>query len=335
MRPSSIIVRDLENRWESLPLALQAIARWSGVELHFRTINAALGSSFAITAPEDRDVSPAWWMTFGRESFLPQTAEFFGLELEPLPEPKRFESRSDSSEELEFYNAELKPRISQALSDGRPVLCWRGWPDYHSFLWGVITDFDDGPLGFRGTTMWAHGGQLPLATPPRRSYVVTDIHPSQPSKDVVLKFAIRHIAAMVHGALPPDLGVVSGLAAYDRWLDWLMTTPINKPESRGGHSAHYQLARFVTHARESAGRFIEHYKDGLHDDIRLYLEAMHADCKGAIGALSTSRDLKAVEVLYGCEDGREALAAGVRAARDFLIAQIKTVDHMVGALGPA
>lgn len=93
------------------------------------------------------------------------------------------------------------------------------------------------------------------------------------------------------------------------------------------------MARFVTHNRESAVRFIEHYKDGFHDDIQPYLEAMHADCKGTIQALSTSLDLRAVEVLYRSPDGRDALSAGVTAAKDFLAAQIRTVDHLVEQMG--
>ena len=93
------------------------------------------------------------------------------------------------------------------------------------------------------------------------------------------------------------------------------------------------MARFVTYNRESACRFVDHYKDGLHQEFHPYLEAMLADCRGVINALATSRDLKAVNVLYQSADGREALAAGVHAARDFLEAQIKTVDHLAEKLG--
>ena len=93
------------------------------------------------------------------------------------------------------------------------------------------------------------------------------------------------------------------------------------------------VLRFVTYNRESACRFIDHYKDGLHQEVHPFLEAMLADCRGVINALESARDLKATEALYHSADGREALAAGVHAARDFLEAQIKTIDHLATMLG--
>ena len=48
MQISNLRVRDIENRWESLSLCLQAAARWAGVELCFRAIHAALGLSFMV-----------------------------------------------------------------------------------------------------------------------------------------------------------------------------------------------------------------------------------------------------------------------------------------------
>ncbi len=49
MQISNLHVRDIENRWESLSLCLQAVARWAGVELQLCSINAALGLSFMVS----------------------------------------------------------------------------------------------------------------------------------------------------------------------------------------------------------------------------------------------------------------------------------------------
>jgi hypothetical protein len=316
----NIRIRDIENRWESLPLTLQAISRWAGVELHFRSINAALGLSFMVSAPVRENVLPTWWMTYGRDLFLVETGRLFGLSMRRVDVP---------SNGTCHFNEQARPLIAEALESNRPVICWRGWPDYHSHLWGAITEFDEGPFGFRGSTMWARGGLLPLAEAPCRVYIVDEVEPQSPNADELLRFAIGNIRRIVHNDLGPASEIVTGLDAYDRWIAWLK----GDPNGGSDHSAHYQMARFVTHNRESACRFIEHYKDGLHEDLRPFLEAMHADCRGTIAALTTALDLKAVEVLHRTADGRDALAAGVHAARDFLEAQIRTIDHLAESLG--
>ncbi len=333
MQISTITVRDISNRWESLSLCLQAIARWAGVELHFRSINAALGLSFMISAPRRAELSPSWWMTLGRDAFLVETGRLFGLTLQPLELPPAVLADATSPEAFEAFAAEVHPRISAALGENKPVLAWQGWPDYHSYLWGVVTGECPGELGFEGTTMWAAGKRLPLSSPPACVYLVEETRPCQPDGDELFRFALSNIRKLIHGQAPVGDGVVTGMAAYDRWLSWLMTGPGPHPEGQRAGTAHHQMARFVTYNRESACRFVDHYKDGLHERMQPYLEAMLADCRGVINVLATARDLKAVEVLVGNEDGREALAAGVHAARDFLEAQIKTVDHLAPEVG--
>ncbi len=333
MQISNLRVRDIENRWESLSLCVQAIARWAGVELHFRSINAALGLSFMISAPRDVSVSLSWWMTFGRDAFLVEAGKLFGLRFRRIDLPDAILTDATSAEAHQAFGSTVKPVIAEALAGQHPVLAWRGWPDYHSYLWGVITEPHDSELGFGGTTMWAGGKVLPLMAPPARLYVVEKAEPRQPDGDEILCFAISNAKAVVNNQVAPEYGVVTGLDAYDRWVQWLADDPQDHESAEQSGSGHYQMARFVTYNRESACRFIDHYKDGLHEEVHPYLEAMLADCRGVINALATSRDLKAVEVLYDSADGRAALAAGVHAARDFLAAQIKTIDHLAEMLG--
>lgn len=329
MNVSNIAVRDIEGRWESLTLALQAISRWAGVELHFRSLNAALGLSFMTSAPRDNGVSLAWWMALGRDAFLIETGKLFGLVIEPLYSA---DPTVQSGDAFGHFQTTLKPKVQEALANNQPVLAWRGWPDYHSYLWGILTTESDSELGFAGTTMWSGGKPLSLSAPPARLYVVTEATPRQPEADELLYFAVRNTQHVVHNQVDSKFGVVTGLQAYDRWLQWLSEDPDRHSNGDRSPNCHYQMARFISHSRESACRFIDHYKDGLHQDVHPYLEAMLADCCGVINALATSRDLKAVEVLYMSEDGRDALAAGVRAARDFLKAQIKSIDHLSAQL---
>ena len=314
-------------------MCLQAVARWAGVELHFRSINAALGLSFMISAPRDTSISLSWWMTFGRDAFLMETGKLFGLEFRRLELPEAMQSSPGSPEALKAFQETVKPLITEALANDKPVLAWQGWPDYHKYLWGLITAEHSGEVGFAGTTMWASDKLLPLAELPARLYVVESTNPRQPESEELLHFAVRNTKKVVHNELPADSGVVTGLAAYDRWLEWLAADPEQHGKDDPGASGHYQMARFVTYNRESACRFVDHYKDGLHPKVRPFLEAMLADCRGVINTLATARDLKATEVLYGSDDGRHALAAGVRASRDFLEAQITTIDHLAAELG--
>ena len=333
MRISNLRVRDIENRWESLSLCLQAVARWAGVELHFRSINAALGLSFMISAPRDETVSLSWWMAFGRDAFLIDAGKLFGLKIRRLDLPEAVAAAPDSPEAFQEFEATVKPMITEALGSNLPVLAWQGWPDYHRYLWGVITDEHSSELGLAGTTMWAGGKVMPLTAPPVRLYVVDEVKQRQPDGDELLCFAVSNTKQVVHDGLAPEYGVVTGLPAYDRWIKWLADDPEKHNSEDRGPSCHYQMARFVTYNRESACRFVDHYKDGLHEEVHPFLEAMLADCRGVINALATARDLNAVEVLYASADGRDALAAGVHAARDFLEAQIKTIDHLAEMLG--
>ena len=330
MSLTTISVREADGRWESLTLSLLAISSWRGVELQFRSINAALGLSFMISSPVDESVSLAWWMTYGRDAFLKSTSEMFGIKLREIEINHAVPNTSPES--FESFNKDIKPQIVESISHGKPVIAWQGWPDYHSYLWGIITGQNDSELGLSGTTMWSNGTSLSLVAPPVRLYVVEECEPKQPESNELLKVAIRNARTIVRNELDSSLGVVTGLPAYHRWLAWLSVDPESHREGDRSPNCHYQMSCFVTHNRESALRFLDHYKDGLHEEARPYLEAMIADTRGVINALATSRDQKAVEILYKSEDGRRALAAGVDAAHDFLKAQMSTIDNLIDKL---
>ncbi len=326
-----IVIRDLENSWESLTLSLQAIARWQGVEWHYRTINTALGLSFMVSAPREEAADLSWWMTFGRDAFLIETGALFGVKISPLGPPWPTAVVPNTPEGFDYFQQQIKPRIQVCLAHNHPVLVWRGWPDYREYLWGIVTTEHPSELGLGGSTMWSHGQTVPLASPPHRFYLVEEMHPRQPANDELLRFCVRNIRCILNDRIERPFGIVTGAAACQRWLEWLTQEPSSSNSSQA--NGHYQMARFVTYNLESAQRFIEHYRDGLHQDLRPYLDALHSAVQGTINALATSRVLKMVEGLYATEDGRESLAAGVRATKDFLLAQTKTIDHLAARLG--
>ena len=65
------------------------------------------------------------------------------------------------------------------------------------------------------------------------------------------------------------------------------------------------------------------------------LDALVAECKGTIDALATSRDQAAVDVLIQTRQGRDALAAGVKAAQSFGLAVTSAIDQLNTRLGNA
>ena len=84
----------------------------------------------------------------------------------------------------------------------------------------------------------------------------------------------------------------------------------------------------ITSDRAAGIRFFEHYRDGAETELRGSLDALVAECKGTMDALATSRDQAAVDVLIQTRQGRDALAAGVKAAQSFGRAVTSAIDQL-------
>lgn len=335
MHRSGLIVREDRDRVGSLTLALEALLRWAGANVRYRSLDAALGLSLRTTAVRRRSCL-GWWSTFGSDVYLAETARMFGIRIRALHPPEAAAGLSVHGPFEQHFEASYRPLVVRALEHGQPVIAWRGWPDARESLWGVITEVTDAGLGLAGTVMWSHGAIVPLLTPPVQVYVVEEVRPRVPDDDALIRAATLRFRDVLHNRMGDDPGVVTGVEALDVWLERLKgdaVCPTCAGRGDRGGRCHVQHARFLTSHRASGVRFFRHYRDGVDRGLKTMIDALLVECQGWIDALGTSRDPAAVEVLVKSPEGRDALAAGIRAARTFETAMTEAIERLGDALG--
>lgn len=313
---STLVVRDLEGRDSSLTLALEALLRWAGGNVRYRSLNASLALSLRTTAVR-RDACLGTWSTYGCDAFLEDTADAFGLRLRDLHPPEASVGLSDHAEFRQHFDASYAPLIRRALENNQPVLAWQGWPDVRAALWGIITQTSDQGVGFAGTTMWSHGQIVALPDPPIQLYVVEECIPRDPDDAELLRHTLRRFASTLRSQLNGDPDVVTGPDAYDLWSARLShEEPCPTCGPRGGR-CHVQHARCVTSDRASGIRYFLHYRDGADDTTRPLLDALLGLCHTTIDLLAVSRDPARVDILLRTVEGRRVLSIGLESAQSF------------------
>ncbi len=123
---STLRIKDVENRWDSLSLSLHAIVDWAGLDLHYRAFSAALGHSFMTVSTGRDDDCLAWWPAFGRDALLVEAAALFGVRLREVHPPEAARGLSDAPEFAQHFEASYKPIILRALENREPVIAWQG-----------------------------------------------------------------------------------------------------------------------------------------------------------------------------------------------------------------
>lgn len=313
---STLRIRDVEHRWDSLSLSLHAVLDWAGLDLHYRAFSAALGHSFMTVSTGREDDSLAWWPAYGRDALLMGAAELFGIRLRNVHPPEAAQGLSESAEFAQHFDASYKPIIENALEHRQPVLAWQGWPDARSRLWGIITEKSwVSPLGLAGTTVWAQGQTVPLVTSPVQLYVVEEVTPRRPPKPEMLRFGLQTALSALRNECGGRWGVITGPPAYDHWVRRLELEKGYPTMGPYAGSDHRQMARFVTYDRESAERFFQHYRDGLEPVHQQIIDGLIACCRKLIDALAPARNADTVEALIRTPEGRDQLIAGVQAAQ--------------------
>jgi hypothetical protein len=319
MNLERIVLREEENRYESLALCLRAVAEAAGGELDYDAACAAMGLSFAAVSVR-AEPAPGWWLTCGRDLFLESAAELFGLRLRSLHPPDVGVEMTRAAEFAQHFEASYVPLIRTAIGNGQPVLAWQGWPGVSGRFWGVITQAADS--GLAGVTLWAGGGVVPLAAPAMQCYVVESCVPRLPPRDRLLADALTHADAWLNrapmspvaaGAAGPA-SAVTGPAAFDAWEEWLTGGEFTGPGEEAAWQEHRQHAEFLVTSRRSGVAFLQSIREILPADDQDSLEQWLACCRAEIDELAPSCDEDYARTQFSTAAGREVLLQSVHQA---------------------
>ncbi|MFQ5491199.1 MAG: hypothetical protein ACE5GE_10790 [Phycisphaerae bacterium] len=312
---SSLRVRDVPNRWDSLSLALHAVLAWAGLDRHYRAYSAALGHSFMTTATTGPKDCPAWWSTHGRDALLIEAANLFGMRLRPVHPPDAAVGLGESREFAQHFEASYLPIVLRALEHRQPVLAWQGWPEPRHRLWGVITQTAHEGVSLAGTTMWSKSHIVTLQSPPVQLYVVEEVQPRRLDHPTLMRACVTAGVKALTGDLKVSKDVVMGDKAYALWIDRLDGEDRCTGCGRRLADCHRQMARYVTYARQSAVRFFEHYRDGLEAELGALLTDAANHCHKVIEALTAACDAARVESMFATGDGKRQLMQDIESAR--------------------
>jgi len=315
---NTINVREEAGRYESLSLALRAVAEAARGQIDYDALCAALGVSFCAVSVR-AEPAPGWWMTYGRDAFVEPAARLFGIRLRNLQPPDVGVEMSRAVEFPQHFDASYLPLIQRALENGQPVIAWQGWPDASAMFWGVITAASG--EGLEGVTLWAGGERVRLVSPAVQCHVVEECSPQLPPRDRLFGMAMRHADAFMNrapfapvpaGAEPPAM--ITGPAAFDAWERWLAETEFGPVEQDAAWREHRQHADFVAASRRSAVAFLESMREIIPAQRRDDMSEGIRCCQEVADLLSPSIEEAIVREAFTSAAGREQLLAAVHAA---------------------
>ncbi|MHC4441881.1 MAG: hypothetical protein ACYTF1_03530 [Planctomycetota bacterium] len=318
MNLNNIIIREATNEYESLALALQALAAAKKIKFDYHDLAAALGLSFtAISTSAEKN--PGWWTTYARDAFLVPAGQLFGIELRPIHHPSVGIDMLAADEFAIHFQQSYIPLIQQALLNNQPVIAWQGWPDFHWPFWGIITAQTENQL--LGTTLWADGKLLPLTKPALQCYMVERCQPEIPAPGHLFKKAVHHADQYMNHApyahnLPnaPSPDIVTGPAAFDAWEKWLDDDNFGNPQEDQSWNEHRQHAEFISASRASAARFLDRNRSGpINNQNQIVGEAI-SSCRSLVNRLADSCDPETVKKLFATRQGRQTLLQSIHAA---------------------
>lgn len=247
--------------WNSLPLAVDAVARRAGLHLNYDDLTAALGLSLAMTAVRGEPLLSRWCL-HARDAFLPQTAVLFGIEVRELHPPEAAVGLSGFPEFRQHFDASYRPLIRTALRNRQPVLAWQGWSGGREECWGVIQQESSHGAGFEGAVFEAaglpgewHEVDVGLERPPVQFYVVERVGQTSVDSSSVVQAAVAHTWRYFSDAALSRFEVITGLAAYDQWLERIRAEPAGEARDRGLPAESRALATAMAEAHAVGARF--------------------------------------------------------------------------------
>lgn len=312
---SKIMLREEPGRYESLALALQAVAEAAGGEADYDALCAAMGVSFAAVSVR-AEKAPGWWMMYGRDAFVEPASQLFGIRLRNLQPPDVGVEMTQAIEFPQHFEASYLPLIQRSLENGQPVIAWEGWPGISALCWGIITRTDGNTLS--GVTMWSDGQTVDLVGPALQCYVVEECTPRLPARDQLLGMALRHADAYMNRA-PFTVGaalpaIITGPAAFDAWETWLADTEFRPPDQDESWREHRQHADFLVSSGRSAIAFLQRIRAIVPGDHQDFFGEIIETAQRRIALLEPSTDEATVRQAFAAANGRQELLSAVHAA---------------------
>lgn len=317
MNLEAIAIQVCPGEQESLALALRAVARAIGADLHYDEVCAALGVSLvAIAGPTAS--SPAWWPTFGRDAFLAPTARLFGMHLRDLHPPEVGLDMLWAEEFPQHFELSYKPLIRRALENGQPVLAWGSWEANAAPLWGVITA--SAGADFLGIVPGGTG-PVRLGRPALQCYVVEGLEPRTPPAEELMAAVVGHAnaylsrpEALFRHLAPAGSKIVTGPAAYDAWATWLEAQRPGTDDDPAREALRLYACALCA-GRTSAARFMGRSDAVQGPNHGAVLDAVMAACESFAAELCLVCRRPEVAALWSTAEGHQELLESIRAAQ--------------------
>ncbi len=204
--------------YDSLVAALRGLFGAYGSELPYETLSAATGCGFMVSFAEQAPRRHQW-NVYGRHAFVESAARLFGMALRPLHPPGAAPIPEQPPEYDGHFRDSYLPFVTAALERDEPVLAWMGWPSPLAHLWGVVTQVNPQSGRCVGVTAYDAAQAEAMSRAPVQVYAVQDYTETEPRPDLLLDTALTHAAEILHNRLDAALGVVTGVAALERWRD--------------------------------------------------------------------------------------------------------------------
>lgn len=203
---------------DSLVAALRGMFGAFGRDVSYETLSAATGCGF-MTSFAEQAPARQQWNVYGRHAYVEPAVRLFGMTLRPLHPPAAAPLPEQPVEYDRHFHDSYLPFVAAALERDEPVLAWMGWPAPLAHLWGVVTQIDSHTGQCVGTTAYDAAQAEVMTRAPVQVYAVQDYTETEPRPDTLLSAALTHAADVLHDRLDPALGVVTGVAALERWRD--------------------------------------------------------------------------------------------------------------------
>ena len=319
------------NRSFSLTYALRALARKAGHDLDDTDLNAALGLSFMTSAPRDAAEDLSWWSLCARDAYLVEAGRLFGIGIREVHPPEAALGLHNAEAFAQHFEASYRPLVARALENGQPVLAWQGWPGEDEALWGILRHTGAEGVGVAG---------IPLATPdaptevpdvalvrcPVQLYVVETLSPKSPPADDLLDMVLAHARGVLADQLGARFGVVTGLGAYNAWIERTKDLEAGGSSPADESKGHQQLAAAIIAGHQSGIRFLQAQLDRSTPEIRTVITTLTASCHKVVTALTPSLDAKSVGAMLRDAAGRAKLAGQLGHARDAATEMLGVLD---------